>query len=137
VEFVAVIAGLISSVGAFFLFRRTHDPAWNETWRAVDPERKRRISKAVGAGRAVDATDDASLAVRLVEGTERWRRFSTWSGFGTAALFGVWYIALGWRWLLLAAAACIALEGIATALTYRLRRRMRKARQANLALLKQ
>jgi hypothetical protein len=135
VELVAVIAGLILSVGALLLFRRTHDPVWNEKWRAVDPERKRRISKAVGAGRALDAPDDASLAVRLVEATERWRRFSTLSGLGTAAFLGVSSIALGWHWLLLVAVACIALEVVATALMYRPRRRMREARQANLALL--
>ena len=62
----------------FFSLRRrsrhTGFPEWQKRWKNVDRARRKRIVRAVNAGRALPDPEDAQLALELIESGERFRQ---------------------------------------------------------------
>ena len=70
--FVALIAVPAAVIGWRKGRQRVAKDEWVKTWRSVDPDRKRRIGRAVRAGRAVDDPRDAALAAEAAARLLRW-----------------------------------------------------------------
>jgi hypothetical protein len=53
--------------------RRVGNDEWVQRWKSVEPDRRRRIGRAVRAGRAVDDPRDAALAAEAAARFLRWK----------------------------------------------------------------
>lgn len=86
-----VFAAVIVAVVGLWAWRRDRRSAgrssyrawYDGRWRKVDPERRRRIARAVRQGRAVDDPRDASLALEFIDAqkqlTHETRGVSRWN----------------------------------------------------------
>ena len=70
--FVVAIAIPAAAIGWRKGRRRVAKDEWAQKWRSIDPDRKRRIGRAVRAGRAVEDPRDAALAAEAAARFLRW-----------------------------------------------------------------
>jgi hypothetical protein len=114
--------------------RRRVDPDWRRRWKSVERSRRRRIARAVRAGRAVDDPRDAELAAELAQkvtvALPKMRRHVLLL-LTSVAIVTVTALLVRDMWLVAYESVSIVLAVVATALLWRARRRAADAEAAN------